>query len=195
VEWLESDPTSADEAIWRYERPRQERGGAVTAAISLACVVVICAGAGMELWITRKAMTANREIYKIRRQQSETARQTGRPSVSGPVARSQAVRDHATITTPPILHGHGEEPGPGHLPGPPPPSSSGGSRWVRAVIAGYVALLVIGFLLGFILTTGSAPKRLGFGLVGLFGAAILVVVGVTAVRVGIAVRATLREKS
>lgn len=164
----------------------------MTTAIALACVVVICAGAGMELWIARKAMTANREIYRIRRQQSG-ASQMVRPSGSGPVAQTGS--EDATITTQPVLHGRGEDAGPWPVSGSQPPPSSGGSRLVRAVVVGYVALLVGGFLLGFLVTTGSTPKRLGFGLVGLFGAAILVVVGVTAVRVGIAVRATVRGKS
>lgn len=65
-------------------------------------------------------------------------------------------------------------------------------KLIRGVIASYVVLLAAGFLAGILLSTGSAGKRLGFGVVGTLAAMLLVGLGAVVHRVILAVRAAVR---
>ena len=66
-------------------------------------------------------------------------------------------------------------------------------KLVRRVLFGYFAFIALGFILGYSLVGGSQTKRLVVGLVSLFGAMVLVSMGTTVIRVGMAVRSVIRE--
>jgi hypothetical protein len=68
-------------------------------------------------------------------------------------------------------------------------------KLVRSVYFGYAALLLAGFILGYLLAGGSEGKRLITGAVGVFIAMLVVALAATFLRVGISVRAVMRERT
>jgi hypothetical protein len=68
-------------------------------------------------------------------------------------------------------------------------------KLVRSVYLGYVALLLAGFILGYLLAGGSEGKRLITGAVGVLVAMLIISVAATFLRVGISVRTAMRERT
>ena len=65
---------------------------------------------------------------------------------------------------------------------------------MRRLWVGYAAWLLIGFVVGYLVAQGSEGKHLVLGVVGLFVAMILASVATTALRVGMAIRSTVRDR-
>ena len=67
-------------------------------------------------------------------------------------------------------------------------------RLMRRVWVAYVVWLVAGFAIGYLLAHGSGIRRFGIGVLGLFLAMILASAATTALRIGMAVRSTVRDR-
>ena len=65
---------------------------------------------------------------------------------------------------------------------------------MRLTLAGYVSLLFAGFILGVILSEGSAARRLVIGVVSLFITTVVAAIATTSFRVGNAVWAAMGER-
>jgi hypothetical protein len=87
-----------------------------------------------------------------------------------------------------------------HFEGPVPEwhESPAGRRrrsLIRRFYGAYSALLLIGFGVAYEVSGGSVPRRLGLGLVGLLGMAILLIVVFTFAEIGVSIRTLLRDRS
>jgi hypothetical protein len=68
-------------------------------------------------------------------------------------------------------------------------------KLVRVVYVGYLALLVAGFILGYLLAGGSEARRLAAGAGGVLVAMLLISIAATFLRVGISVRTATRGRT
>lgn len=98
------------------------------------------------------------------------------------------------------LRFHSKSGGEQHYEGPIPewhgsPAGRRRQQFMRIFYAVYLAVLTVGFGLGYLLSAGSVTKRLVIGFVGLLGAILVIAVSSTFVRVGFSVRTVIRDRN
>jgi Flp pilus assembly protein TadB len=155
----------------------------------IALAVIFAAGAFL-LWAMTKALKANSKIYRIRREEDAKARANGQPLPSRPFSSpSPMPSGRPELLSSPTAFD--ETPNDRQI-RPSPRSPSAQRKLLHRIVTAYVAFLVAGFVIGYVLASGSQAKRLAVGLAAMFGAMLLVAIASTVLRVGIAVRTTVR---